>query len=233
MRIFKKLFLHSFKHYMIAVGSFLGLVIIFMWLKKFNTSNFPAAFATSGLILTFVGLLLLLSYFGAFDTLGYAFTTFKSRHRRPYKDLVEYTEVKNRSRKVKDYFFVPYIVVGLLFFVLGFVNWLFVKPLPKHEMVQNITIAVLEDNKLEISWDKDDNALNGYHLEISEYYSDDEEKPENLWGYDEKVPQVNSERVTLIVTVPDLTNKYSIRIITLATKDYNGSDSANSIYGPE
>ena len=91
MRIFKKLFLHSFKHYMIAAGAFVSLVMICMWIDKFNTSQFPAAFASSGLVLTFVGLLLMLSYLGAFDTLGYAFTTFRSRNRRPYKDLVEYT----------------------------------------------------------------------------------------------------------------------------------------------
>lgn len=233
MRIFKKLFLHSFKHYMIAAGAIVGFVIIFLAIKKFNLNNFPAAFATSGLIVTFIGLLLFLGYLGAFDTLGYSFTTFRSRERRPYKDLVEYTEVKSRNRKVKDYFFVPYIVVGLLFFVIGLVNWLFVKPLPKHEIVQNINIVELADNKLEISWDKDDKALNGYHLEITEYYDATLEKPEGLWGYDEKVAQSDSDRVTLIVSVPDTSKKYSIRIITLATKDYNGSDSANSTYDPE
>ena len=102
MSTFKKLFLHSFKHYCIAVGSFLAIVMIFMWIDKFNLSQFPSAFASAGMLVLFAGLLLMLGYFGAFDTIGYAFTTFKTRSRRPYKDLVEYTEIKTRLRKEKE-----------------------------------------------------------------------------------------------------------------------------------
>lgn len=233
MRIFRKLFLHSFKHYMIALGSLVGLVMIIMWINKFNLSRFPSAFATSGLILTFVGLLLLLSHLGAFDTLGYAFTTFKTRSRRPYKDLVEYTEVKNSARKVKEYFFVPYILVGLVFFVIGLVNWIFVKPLPKLEQPTNITIVEVVDNKLEITWDKNEQAINGYHIEIKEYSESSDEEPSNIYHYDEKVAQPNTDKVTLTISVPDTNKKYIIYIICLATEDANSSDKAQSIYDPE
>lgn len=234
MRIFKKLFIHSFKHYMIALGALVGLIIIFMSFYKFNPSRYPSAFATSGLLLTFVGLLLMLGYLGAFDTFGYAFTTFKSRSRRPYKDLVEYSEVKSRNRKVKDYFFVPYIVVGFIFFIIGMVNWLFVKPLPKLDPPQEIKIEVISETELSISWNKNDKALNGYHLEIKEYYDgNDEDILAGLYNYDIKVPQSDSNKITIDIEIPDTSKKYIIRIICLATEDYNGSDAGQCTHDPE
>ena len=229
MRIFKKLFLHSFKHYMIAAGAFVSLVMICMWIDKFNTSQFPAAFASSGLVLTFVGLLLMLSYLGAFDTLGYAFTTFRSRNRRPYKDLVEYTEVKTRTRKVQEYFFVPYIVVGLVFFALGMINWLFVKPLPKLDSPQNIQVVLVSNNDLEITWDKNDNALNGYKISIEEVADESEGSFSTL----KEVPQSESDKVSFTITVPDSSKQYKILIMCMATDKYNGSEISECIYDPE
>jgi hypothetical protein len=214
---------------MLAAGSFIGLVIICMWIDKFNPSQFPAAFATSGLVLTFVGLLLLLSYLGAFDTLGYAFTTFRSRSRRPYKDLVEYTEVKTRTRKVQEYFFVPYIVVGLIFFVLGMVNWMFVKPLPKHESPKNIQVVLVSNNNLEITWDKNELASNGYKIAVEEV----SEQSDNAFSIVKEVSQTETDKVSITISVPDSNKKYKISIICLATDKYNGSEISECIYDPE
>lgn len=234
MKLFKKLFLHSFKHYMIALGAIVGLVIIFMWIDKFNLKQYPSAFVSAGLLVTFTGLLLLLGYLGAYDTLGYAFTTFKTRSRRPYKDLVEYSEVKQRARKLKDYFFVPYIVVGLIVFAFGMVNWFFTKPLDKLSSPSNVVVTKIDENKFSITFDKNEQAVNGYVFEIKEEYeSVSGEIPDNLYNISEAIAQPDSDKVTFEITIPDVNKRYKVSIICLAVKDkYNGSDKT-SIYVPE
>lgn len=230
MRLFKKLFLHSFKHYCIAVGAFLGLVMIFMFFDKFDRSQFPSAFATAGLLIVCAGLLLMLGYFGAYDTLGYAFTTFKTRSRRPYKDLVEYTEIKTRLRKEKELFFMPYIVVGLIFAILGYVNWLFVRPNPKLDAPENIKVVEIVDNKITISWDNNKDATNGYHIEYREYYEEYTEKiPDDLFHNDEKIAQPDTDTVTYTFEVPDSSKKYIVFIISLQTDKNSGSNKAQKI----
>lgn len=230
MRLFKKLFLHSFKHYCIAVGAFLGLVMIFMWIDKFDPTQFPSAFATAGLLIVCAGLLLMLGYFGAYDTLGYAFTTFKTRSRRPYKDLVEYTEIKTRLRKEKELFFMPYIVVGLIFAILGYVNSLFVRPNPKLDAPENIQVVEIDDKKITISWVNNKNATNGYHIEYREYYEEyTEEIPDEFFHKDEKIAQPDTDLVTYTFEVPDSSKKYIVFIISLQTDKNSGSDKAQII----
>ena len=235
MSTFKKLFLHSFKHYCIAVGSFLAIVMIFMWIDKFNLSQFPSAFASAGMLVLFAGLLLMLGYFGAFDTIGYAFTTFKTRSRRPYKDLVEYTEIKTRLRKEKELYFMPYIVVGLIFAILGFVNWLFVRPNPKLDTPDIQKVEVLSsENKIIIRWDNNKDAKNGYHIEYREYYEDyTDEIPGEYFSKDEKIEQADGDTVTYTLEVPDLSKKYIVFVVALKTDKNNGSEKGTYIYTPE
>lgn len=233
MSIFKRLFLHSFKHYMIALSSFTVIVIIFMWIDKFYLNKLPIAVTESGLIVTFVGLLLLLSHFGAYDTLGYAFTTFKSRSRRPYKDLVEYTEVKKSKRKVQNYFFVPYIVVGLICAIIGFICWIIDIPLPKLDAPSDIKVEHVSEEKYTISFDKIDKATNGYYFYIvEETDSSNEDLPEKIYSSSYVIPQADSERITFEFEIPDDTKKYKIQIMALGVRTHDGSDKI-SIYVPE
>ena len=78
---------------------------------------YAEAMTASGAIVFLIGMLQLAAYFGAFDTFGYSFSTFRSQRR--YQDLYEYTAGKSEERKHGELTFMPFLVVGLVFLLIG------------------------------------------------------------------------------------------------------------------
>ena len=75
------------------------------------------ALETAGGILILLGLLTLVGRLGAFDTVGYAFSTF-ARERR-YKGLFEYSAARKEKRSRGAWTFPAFAAVGLAFLIAG------------------------------------------------------------------------------------------------------------------
>lgn len=113
----KKLFFQSPGHYIaalilaVAVGAFRfstlpeGIDARFVWYEVLSVS---------GYVTFLIGALLTVSYLGAFDLFGYAFSPGRMGEHRKYKDFVHYSNQKAEKRARGGYFFVPYYVVGIV-----------------------------------------------------------------------------------------------------------------------
>ncbi len=124
MSFFRKLFLHSLKHYITAII----IVIVFSLIRLFTTSfdkliNYIDALSLSGAFVFFLGLLFLVTRLGSFDIFGYSFSTFRKDSK--YKDLYDYRTRKEESRSHKEWTFMPYITVGVVFFAVGMSLYIF------------------------------------------------------------------------------------------------------------
>ncbi len=119
------LIFHSPVKYLICLVIAIAISIIVLLQTSFKyLTNYVNAFTTAGGALVFLGLLSLVTFYGAFDTMGYAFSTFRTKRR--YHDLVEYTEAKAEKRRHSNLPYIPYILVGVLFICLGLLFSLFV-----------------------------------------------------------------------------------------------------------
>ncbi|MCR5324982.1 MAG: DUF3899 domain-containing protein [Lachnospiraceae bacterium] len=125
MSIFRRLFFHSPKTYIAAVVLNLAFCLIVLLVRGFDRLIFYYdAMTTAGSISILFGLLLLVTYWGAFDIFGYAFSMFKvhltpDASIRRDKDLYEYKIRKQEERSRKELGFMPFIVVGAVFLILG------------------------------------------------------------------------------------------------------------------
>ena len=90
MRLFKKLFIHSLKHYGVATAAAIAIMIFYLAPRDFAMFDFPDALKFTGLIITLVGLLILSIFYGALDTFGYAFSTFNERRSSRYGNSCSY-----------------------------------------------------------------------------------------------------------------------------------------------
>ncbi len=119
MSWFKKLFIHSPFHYLIALVVATILFLVALFARKVYSILFIAdAFAIGGGVTFLYGGLVLVNYLGAFDTIGYGFSTFLGKKRK-YEDLVDYSEKKKESRKLGNFIFMPYFTVGALFLLVS------------------------------------------------------------------------------------------------------------------
>lgn len=115
----KRLFCHSWKRY--AAAAAIGLVLTLLGLLRNGFSQrifYYDALTVAGAALIFIGLLLLVSRLGAFDTFTYAFSALGSDRR--YHSLYDYTEAKSAKRRRESWGFMPFISTGLLFLAVGF-----------------------------------------------------------------------------------------------------------------
>lgn len=116
----QKLFFHSPVRYIISLV--VGIIISIIILAKTNFTyliNYVNAFSTACGALIFVGLFSLVSFYGAFTTIGYAFSTISSK--RKYHDLFEYTKAKEEKSKHSNLVFMPYIVTGVFFGLISLI----------------------------------------------------------------------------------------------------------------
>ena len=114
-----RLFLHSPKRYIVGVIIAVVLVVVCLISKGIEYSiSFVDAFSVAGAIVFFLGLFQLASFYGAFEIFGYSFSGFRGKERR-YKDYYEYQKAKEEKRSQSELTFVPFIVVGAFFFIIG------------------------------------------------------------------------------------------------------------------
>ena len=118
---FRKLFLHSPVRYI--VGLVLALIIGFLCLlsKGFEYRiSYVDAFSVAGAAVFFMGLLQAVAFYGAFDIFGFSASSF-GRKERKYKDYASYLEQKSAKRKASKLTYMPFIAVGVVFFIIGII----------------------------------------------------------------------------------------------------------------
>ncbi len=118
MTFLRKFVLHSPGVWIAAAVT--GLVLAFLYLVFHGFDllfYYMDALSLAGAALILMGLLGMTAYFGAFDTFGYAFSTFVEKRR--YKDLYEYTQAKQDKRSHGELSFMPFILVGALLLAVG------------------------------------------------------------------------------------------------------------------
>jgi len=116
-----RLFLHSPKRYIIGVIIAIVLAVIFLIIRGFQYRiNYVDAFSVAGAVVFFIGLFQLASFYGAFEIFGYSASSFRGKERR-YKDYYEYQKAKELKRSQSELVYIPFIVVGAVFFVIGMI----------------------------------------------------------------------------------------------------------------
>lgn len=120
MNFFRKYFLHSPGHYATALLLNVSFTVLVLYLKGFGRLlAYVEAFSVAGAVSVLFGMLLWVSAEGAFNIFGYSFSYFRGD--RKYKDLYEYTKVKEEKRAKQGKIYIPYLVVGVVFLVISFV----------------------------------------------------------------------------------------------------------------
>jgi hypothetical protein len=120
MKFFKKVFLHSLHKYIISASFCVIILIVNLSLNNFKELiNYINGFQIGGAVIFLIGGLSLVSYFGAFDTFGYAFSKLKKDPEKNYRDMYEFVTVKEEERKEHKFPFIPYFVTGLFFVLIG------------------------------------------------------------------------------------------------------------------
>ena len=119
MDLWRRLFIHSPKKYLIALALALALTGLVLLLRgSLLPFTWADALETSGGILILLGLLGLVARLGAFDTAGYAASTFGKRR---YKDLYEYSAAKKEHRSAAPWSFMTLITTGAVFLIAGLI----------------------------------------------------------------------------------------------------------------
>ena len=120
MKRLKELFRQRPRTYIIAGATSLALVLLSLVLKGFGKRIYYVdAFTIAGAVTILFGMLLLVWYFGAFDTFGFAFTNILRDPGERYKTLYDYSEIKKVKRQKGGYIFMPFITVGLAVLLIG------------------------------------------------------------------------------------------------------------------
>ena len=109
----------SWKRYVAALIINIVLTLVVLFSRGFGLKIYYVdAFSVAGFVSILLGLLVWITGAGAFDTIGYGFSTLRGD--RKYKDLYEYSVRKKEKRSRHKKNFLPYIVVGIVFLVISF-----------------------------------------------------------------------------------------------------------------
>lgn len=120
--ILKRLFLHSWKKYIVL--SILGIVITILYLSFHSFRylvDYISGLQLSGLVLIMCGGLSFLNYFGAYDIWTYAFSKRKKGEKKP--TLHEHSEIKKSNRDKEKLSFGPYLLVGMILLLVSFIPY--------------------------------------------------------------------------------------------------------------
>ncbi len=118
MNVICRIFRHSPKQYGAAVGTAVLIALLSLLRDGFTLRiHYYNALTMAGAVTIMLGLLLMTAYFGAFDIFGYSFSTLRGQRR--YHDLYEYTEANREKRRHGDLFFLPWMIVGAGFLLIG------------------------------------------------------------------------------------------------------------------
>lgn len=107
---------------------FLGAGMLFfflyanVWHDGYITDYCDASLIVFAVLASF-SLLVLLTRWGTYDTMGYGFHTmghyiFNNKKNRKYEDLIDYKEKKQASRNVKGHYYLPLFMVAFIFLIL-------------------------------------------------------------------------------------------------------------------
>lgn len=109
----------SWKKYAGALVLNAVITLFVLLIKGFDLKIYYVdAFSVAGSVSILLGLLGWIVAAGAFDTIGYGFSTLSSN--RKYKDLYEYTVRKNEKRSRNKWAFLPYVATGAVFVLISF-----------------------------------------------------------------------------------------------------------------
>lgn len=127
--LFRKMFLHSPIKYIVSIIIGSLFVILTLYIQGFNyLMSYEDGFFVAGSVLICVGLLSLLSNYGAFDLLSYSGKyVFNMSKKKKIERYPEYVENKVLIRKKLKYKWIPYIVVGILFILISIVIMIILK----------------------------------------------------------------------------------------------------------
>ncbi len=104
----------SWKRYVAALLVNVGFTLLVLFLKGFDRKIYYVdALSVAGAVSILVGLLAWVAWAGAFDTIGYGFSTLLSD--RKYKDLYEYSSRKQEKRGRQSSVLLPFLLTGLGF----------------------------------------------------------------------------------------------------------------------
>lgn len=109
----------SWKRYAAAVVLNIVLTLVVLFARGFHLKIYYVdAFSVAGAVSILLGLLAWVTGAGAFDTIGYGFSTLRTD--RKYKDLYEYSFRKKERRSRQKKPFLPFVVVGICFLIVSF-----------------------------------------------------------------------------------------------------------------
>lgn len=105
--------------YVVALVLNIAVALIVLSVRGFGLKIYYVdAFSAAGGVSVFLGLLFWVAAAGAFDTIGYGFSTIGGN--RKYKDLYEYTVKKKEKRSRQNMTCMPHIVTGIVFMLISF-----------------------------------------------------------------------------------------------------------------
>ena len=86
--------------------------------------NYHNSFFLAGMFLILIGLLSLVDFYGGFDIFRYMFV--RKNLDGTKITLYEYIEDRKEKVKIKKYYFIPYVVVGVLSLIVSLIFLIFI-----------------------------------------------------------------------------------------------------------
>lgn len=114
----------------LAISFLVGISFFFIYIFLIDKPNFKAMCDASFIIAAFfltIGLITIINRLGYFDSFGYGFAMMGTiffrpvRFQKKYEDLVDYKQQQYDKRKDKSFYFISFIIVGLLFLIAAIV----------------------------------------------------------------------------------------------------------------
>ncbi len=120
MTFFYRFFKQPVVRYLIACGICLAVGLLYLFLHDFVTPLYYVdAFGIGGGVTFCIGMLILVTYFGQFDTISY--TASKMSGKQKYADLVDYAEKRSEKNRKTGWSFAPFITVGIVSVAVSFI----------------------------------------------------------------------------------------------------------------
>ena len=117
--LLKKLFVHPIKRYIAAAVTATAFCVVSLFTRGHDSFvQIDDAVSIGGAVSFLLGLLSMVSHFGAFDTFNYGFRRIGGRRN---EDYYEYTSRKTDERSRQELTFMPFITVGVLLIAAGLV----------------------------------------------------------------------------------------------------------------
>ena len=118
MIFLRKVFFHSPKRYIAAAVTASAIAIVALFTRGHETLvSYGDAISLAGGAVFFLGLLFAVAFYGAFETFAYAVQNWSRKDK--HDDFYEYIHRRADERKNKELTFMPFVTVGMAFFLIG------------------------------------------------------------------------------------------------------------------